>query len=374
MRNKWTKEKAIEESKKYKSLQELATNNQYLSIFIKKHNLLNLCPWLKTRTILNYDECYKRALKYKTQHDFYQYDRNAHYKAQTNNWFKDYTWLKLTLGIPSNKLWTKEHIIECASQCTSKEDFKRKFPGGHHAARKLGLLNELGLPNQIKNTSCYAVYIYKFESTHSIYVGLTNNKNRRYEEHHGKGKYSNDPMKSAVYKHSILNNTPIPEPIYLYEKLYAKEAQIKEDEVREKYSNEGWNILNIAKTGEGSGALGQLGTKYTFEDCKEKAQLCLTLRQYRKQYYPYYDCALRNKWHNAFNFLPKFKYKKNTKSSMQINQYTLDGEYIRTLPSMAEAERLGYACAVGISLCCRGKQKQSGGYIWKYAETDTIKH
>ena len=49
---------------------------------------------------------------------------------------------------------------------------------------------------------------------------------------------------------------------------------------------------------------------------------------------------MRNKWYNAFNFLPKFKYK-NTKSSMQINQYTLDGEYIRTLPSMAEAERLG---------------------------------
>ena len=44
MRNKWTKEKAIEESKKYKSLQELATNNQYVSIFIKKDNLLNLCP------------------------------------------------------------------------------------------------------------------------------------------------------------------------------------------------------------------------------------------------------------------------------------------------------------------------------------------
>ena len=216
MRNKWTKEKAIEESKKYKSLQELATNNQYLAIFIKKHNLLNLCPWLKTRTTLDYDECYRRALKYKTQHDFYQYDRNAHYKAQTNNWFKDYTWLKLTLGTPSNKLWTKEHLIECASQCTSKEDFRSKFPGGHNAARKLGLLNELGLPNQIKNTSCYAVYIYKFESTHSIYVGLTNNKNRRYEEHHGKGKYSNDQMKSAVYKHSILNNTPIPEPIYLY--------------------------------------------------------------------------------------------------------------------------------------------------------------
>ena len=59
---------------------------------------------------------------------------------------------------------------------------------------------------------------------------------------------------------------------------------------------------------------------------------------------------------------------------MQINQYTLDGEYITTLPSMAEAERLGYAYAVGISLCCRGKQKQSGGYIWKYAETDSIKH
>lgn len=49
---------------------------------------------------------------------------------------------------------------------------------------------------------------------------------------------------------------------------------------------------------------------------------------------------------------------------VSVEQWTLSGEYIETFPSIKIAkEKTG---ANDISRCCRGKYKQSGGFIWKY--------
>lgn len=51
----------------------------------------------------------------------------------------------------------------------------------------------------------------------------------------------------------------------------------------------------------------------------------------------------------------------------KINQFTLDGEFIKEWPSQAEIARvLGCSQAV-IWACCSGEQKTSYGYIWRYA-------
>ena len=56
----------------------------------------------------------------------------------------------------------------------------------------------------------------------------------------------------------------------------------------------------------------------------------------------------------------------NIKRSKPVSQYTLDGQFVKTYPSMGEAQRNGFFTGA-ISNCCRGKQKQHSGYIWKYA-------
>lgn len=70
---------------------------------------------------------------------------------------------------------------------------------------------------------------------------------------------------------------------------------------------------------------------------------------------------------------------KRKMSSAQINhpsrsksviQYDLNGKYIATYPSAREAVRLNPEMnfiPMDISLCCRGKRKTHGGYVWKYA-------
>lgn len=56
----------------------------------------------------------------------------------------------------------------------------------------------------------------------------------------------------------------------------------------------------------------------------------------------------------------------NTKKSKTVFQYTLDGEFVKEFPSVAEVERqLGYNNS-NISECCLGKRKTAYGYIWKY--------
>lgn len=42
------------------------------------------------------------------------------------------------------------------------------------------------------------------------------------------------------------------------------------------------------------------------------------------------------------------------------------GELLTTFPSLAEAERVTGVRQCTICLCCLGKRKSSGGYVWKY--------
>lgn len=52
-----------------------------------------------------------------------------------------------------------------------------------------------------------------------------------------------------------------------------------------------------------------------------------------------------------------------------VNQYDMNGNFIRRFRSAqhAEMETFGHLTC-GVNRCCNGKLKQSGGYIWKWAE------
>jgi hypothetical protein len=63
-------------------------------------------------------------------------------------------------------------------------------------------------------------------------------------------------------------------------------------------------------------------------------------------------------------------YKKTGKGSLkEVEQYSLDGEYIQTFNSCREAARsINAPYHVGINSCCLGKQKTAYGYKWKYKD------
>lgn len=78
----------------------------------------------------------------------------------------------------------------------------------------------------------------------------------------------------------------------------------------------------------------------------------------------------KHSFDNGLNKSPKAmlgKFGKNHNNSKSVSKYCLDGNFIEEYGSMLEAERETGIKACGISECCRGNQKTSGGYIWKYS-------
>lgn len=56
-----------------------------------------------------------------------------------------------------------------------------------------------------------------------------------------------------------------------------------------------------------------------------------------------------------------------------VSQFTLSGEFIRDWNGFCEIKReLGY-CESSIVNCCKGRYKQSYGYIWKYSDRKVVK-
>ena len=56
----------------------------------------------------------------------------------------------------------------------------------------------------------------------------------------------------------------------------------------------------------------------------------------------------------------------NGKLSKKVLQFTLDDEFVREWPSVAECGRNGF-CQGHVSRCCNGKRKSHKGFKWCYA-------
>ncbi len=58
--------------------------------------------------------------------------------------------------------------------------------------------------------------------------------------------------------------------------------------------------------------------------------------------------------------------------NIPISQYTLDGIFVKTYPTMRSAEReLNNKCHKEIKMCCEGIRKQAVGYSWQYSQQES---
>ena len=57
-------------------------------------------------------------------------------------------------------------------------------------------------------------------------------------------------------------------------------------------------------------------------------------------------------------------------NKVEVNQYTIEGEFLKTHESITKAaEEMGVTRSA-ISRCCRGKSKTSCDFIWKYKDPE----
>lgn len=194
----------------------------------------------------------------------------------------------------------KENCEEAAKQCRNRLNFQQKFLGAYQASKRNNWLDEFAEKYFTDKTMyssydslIHCVYSYEFEDNY-VYVGRTTNLKRRHRSHKDEGE--ND----SVYKHSVEYSVNIPEPKVLEEGLTAFESQVKEDEWINIYQNNGWNILNKAKTGANIGSLGAVAAKWTYDTCKEAAAKCKNKEEFKKKYSRAHNVSRENGWIDEF--------------------------------------------------------------------------
>lgn len=207
--------------------------------------------------------------------------------------------------------YTKEEIFDEARKYRTKKEFREGSFNYWGAAQRRGLLDLLPFERVLNpyKDSLYSVYAYLFRETHSVYVGITDNMHRRNWQH--RNEHKSDIENSAVFKHARDNGLSIPDPVILEEGLDPMAALDKEDAWKEKYKEEGWNILNVAKTGKSSGSLGS--SSHLWENkVIEEAKKYKTLREFTKAKPSWYCYALSHGFLNELDFLKRERHKPYT--------------------------------------------------------------
>lgn len=133
MHGYWTKERCIEEGKKYKTIKEYQKGNQSSYYAARVNGWLKEFTWFEHRThpsgYWNYKNCYKEAQKYELLINFRNYSQRAYQVAKKNGWIKDYTWLKRQMT--PKGYW--DDYNNCYNEA-QKYDSRISFYHGSHVA------------------------------------------------------------------------------------------------------------------------------------------------------------------------------------------------------------------------------------------------
>lgn len=291
----WNYDNCFTAAKNCVSRNDMKTRYQAAYNSAIKNGWIDDYTWFKEKqkqNYWNYDTCYQAALDCKTRSEFAKKYSTAYSMVLKNGWIDDYTWflsISETNRIAKTK-WTKETCFEEAKKYTKLVDYERKSSGAYHIALKNGWIADYTWFE--KNIDPYtngrdSVYGYFFTELNAVYIGRTINPTQRNEAHHKKG---------SVYNFSIQNKCEIPPMTILKSNINVEDGLLYEDMYVKKYKNDGWLVLNIAKTGKQSGSLGGCSKKWTKSKVFELAKTCKTRTELYLKSKSAYDVARKNGW------------------------------------------------------------------------------
>lgn len=301
----WTYKKVYELAKICTSYNEFINKSRSAYSVANKNNWLKNFTWLKNSKDLKYSygEIKEIALKYKNAYDFLHSNDAKYYRyAKSKNWICTFDWFT---NLNGKEIWDYARCYETAQKYNTIQEFRYYDNQAYKTAYENKWLNEY---NWLEDTITLIddnnsiIYAYEFSEYNSVYIGLTTNLKRRHYNHM-------NSEKSTVYKFIHENN--IQEnisPKIVFENLSIRESQIKEAETLQKYKNEGWNILNIAKPG-----VTGISTAYYMQLNKQivlkKALRYSSLNSFKKYEKNAYKFAKENNFINELKFYEKCKWK-----------------------------------------------------------------
>lgn len=229
------------------------------------------------------EKCKEEALKYDTRNSFYVNSGSAYSTSAKNKWLDDICSHMIKLKHHED-YWTKDKCTELALTCENRKEFHLKYNAAHKFSIKNGWIDEICSHMTQSNNNFRCIYSYEFSDNH-VYIGLTYNIKNRNSRHFKE--YNN----SIVYKYSKETKLE-PTLIQLTDYLDIKSAKIMEEKQLNNYKQNGWIILNTAKTG----SLGGITLIWTKEKCQEAASQCKNKSDFYKKYQSASGSALKNGW------------------------------------------------------------------------------
>lgn len=228
------------------------------------------------------DRCQKEALKYNTRTEFNQSSMGAYLSAQRNGWLDEICQHMDVLRIK----WDKELCRQEALKYTSRTEFHSKCGSAYGFATQYGFLNEICQHMiTVGSMKKRCIYVAEFPDGF-VYVGLTYNFNKRTARHLV-------DKKSQIFGHvRIFGHNPFFKQLTDYVDI--ESAQQNEQYYVNDYRANGWQVLNIAKTG----AIGGSRTKWTKETCQIEALKYQTKSEFQKNSCGAHTAAYRNGWLN----------------------------------------------------------------------------
>ena len=214
------------------------------------------------------------------------------------------------------------------------------------------------------------------------YIHIRPDTNEPFYVGKGKGRRHKTKTGRNQYWHNVVNkNNGVFESKIIFEGLTEKEALLKEFEVEKELKEKGYNLVNLAETGN-SGPVGVSRTEEHKQSLSKATKGRISPNKGKKQYpFPeeskYWkgknrpeDTKIKQsssqskRWEERGNELKQNFRNKVGKKVLQIEVNTLTP--LNIFPSIADASEITGISKANIGHCLCKKQKTSGGYIWVY--------
>ena len=287
-RGYWTKENCLQESLKYDSRFEFNKGSKGAYESSRRNGWLDdICSHmveiLKPRGYWTKENCLQESLKYKTRLEFQKGSRGAYFSSLRNGWLDDIC-NDMEEVVKPKGYWSKENCQKESLKYKTRLEFKKGSGSAYGSSLRNGWLDEIcGHMEVVGNLKMRGIYVFEFEDNY-VYVGLTYDFKKRYNEHM-------DSIKSSVYKH-IQKTNLTPKLIQLTDYMDVELASKEETMWENNYISNGWNMLNIKKTG----GLGGGNLKWDYDSCQKESLKYKTRYEFFKGSSGAYQSCCRNRW------------------------------------------------------------------------------